>query len=250
MGDLFVSGTEKLKVKRVCRPLPASYQCSADKSLSVLMIGTQGVCVWSRDTVWLFLFWNMIAKACWYPIGLSEEQMDRVVSLNDQLGDIGVSSIVGYEQKTWKATHGKLFNESHPHMHRLRTDSAWWVFLTKTNKKVMLACHHHHLVEFGASSSLNQLSHMCSHVRWRWGSVYAWGGWQLCSEVRPPDSCFMKPNPLVVRWFRPLCKHKHRYIGLCQVKHPPYVFSSLIQWSNVTFLSLFFPLPILCVVLI
>lgn len=45
MGDLFVSGTERLKVKRVCRPLPASYQCSADKSLSVLMIGTQGVCV-------------------------------------------------------------------------------------------------------------------------------------------------------------------------------------------------------------
>lgn len=64
-----------------------------------------------------FLFWNMIAKACWYPIGLSEEQMDHVVSLNDQLGD-GVSSIVGYEQKTWKATL-KLFNESHPHMHRV-----------------------------------------------------------------------------------------------------------------------------------
>lgn len=50
----------------------------------------------------------MIAKACWYPIGLSEEQMDHVVSLNDQLGDISVSSIVGYEQKTWKAMHGKL----------------------------------------------------------------------------------------------------------------------------------------------
>lgn len=61
----------------------------------------------------------MIAKACWYPIGLSEEQMDHVVSLNDQLGDISVSSIVGYEQKTWKAMHRKLFNESHPHMHRV-----------------------------------------------------------------------------------------------------------------------------------
>lgn len=213
MGDLFVSGTERLKVKRVCRPLPASYHCSADKSLSVLMIGTQGVCVWSRDTVWLFLFWNMIAKACWYPIGLSKEQMDHVVSLNDQLGDISVSSIVGYEQKTWKAMHGKLFNESHPHMHRVWTDSAWWVFLTKTNKKVMLACHH--LVEFGASSSLNwtpALPHVLTCeakvgecVCKRRVTAVQWGAttWQLLYETKPGGSQMIR-TPLQTQTQIPL----------------------------------------------
>lgn len=35
---------EGVKVKRVCRDVLSSYQCSADKRLSV-MIQTQGVCV-------------------------------------------------------------------------------------------------------------------------------------------------------------------------------------------------------------
>lgn len=41
--DVFVSGKEGVKVKRACRLLLGSYQYSADKGLSVVMILTQGV---------------------------------------------------------------------------------------------------------------------------------------------------------------------------------------------------------------